>query len=76
MNIWKFIIFTGLGAMVWNGVLAGLGWFLAETVSIDKLFEAVEQYNGYLSIAGLALLLVCIAFIAWNAFKPKSKTNN
>lgn len=73
MNIWKFIVFTGLGALVWNGVLAGLGMFLAHTVSIDKLFDAVEKYNGYLSIAGLILLLACVIFIAWNAFKPKKK---
>ena len=28
MNLGKFIIFTGLGALVWNAVLAGLGYFL------------------------------------------------
>lgn len=70
MNIWIFIIFTGLGALVWNAILALLGWFLAKSVSIDSLFDAVERYNGYLSIAGLALLLICVIFIAWNAFKP------
>lgn len=26
MNVGVFVIFTGLGALVWNGVLAGLGW--------------------------------------------------
>lgn len=75
MNIWVFIIFTGLGAMVWNAVLALLGWFLAKSVSIDSLFEAVEKYNSYLSIAGLILLLLCVIFIAWNAFKPKKTTS-
>ena len=75
MNIWMFIIFTGLGAMVWNAVLALLGWFLAKSVSIDSLFESVEKYNSYLSIAGLVLLLLCVMFIAWNAFKPKKTTS-
>ncbi|MDE7458536.1 MAG: DedA family protein [Muribaculaceae bacterium] len=76
MNIWMFIIFTGLGAMVWNAVLALLGWFLAKSVSIDSLFESVEKYNSYLSIAGLVLLLLCVMFIAWNAFKPKKTTSS
>lgn len=76
MNIWVFIIFTGLGAMVWNAVLALLGWFLAKSVSIDSLFEAVEKYNSYLSIAGLILLLLCVIFIAWNAFKPKKTSEH
>lgn len=77
MNIWVFIVFTGLGALVWNAVLALLGWFLAKSVSIDSLFSSVEKYNSYLSIAGLILLLLCILFIAWNAFKPnREKTAN
>lgn len=74
MNIWIFIIFTGLGALVWNGILAGLGWFLAKSVSIDSLFAAVEKYNSYLSLGGLILLLLCVIFIAWNAFKPKKQS--
>lgn len=73
MNIAKFVIFTGLGALIWNVVLAGLGWFLARTVDIDNLFKSVEKYNSYLTVAGLCLLLVCILFIAWNAFRPKDR---
>ena len=71
MNIWTFIVFTGLGAMVWNIILAALGWFLAKSVSLDNLFPLVEEYNSYLTIAGLVLLAVCVVFIGWNALKPK-----
>lgn len=74
MNIWSFITFTTLGAMLWNFILAALGWFLSKSVSLDNLFPFVEKYNSYLSIAGVVLLLVCVAFITWNALKPKSKT--
>lgn len=76
MNIWKFIIFTGLGAMVWNAILATLGWFLAKSVSLDNLFPLVEKYNSYLTIGGLILLLICVLFIGWNAFKPKKSTSD
>lgn len=74
MNIWTFILFTSLGALVWNAVLAALGWFLAKSVSLDNLFPLVEKYNGYLTVAGLCLLAVCVLFILWNAFKPKKTT--
>lgn len=74
MNIWTFIIFTGLGAILWNAILAALGWFLAKSVSLDNLFPLVEKYNSYLTIGGLILLFVCVVFIGWNALKPKSKT--
>ncbi|MBD5233669.1 MAG: DedA family protein [Bacteroidales bacterium] len=71
MNIWVFCLFTALGALVWNGILALLGWWLAQHVALSDLYETVEKYNGYLTIAGLALLAFCILYILYNAFKKK-----
>lgn len=74
MNVWSFLVFTALGAMVWNVVLASLGYWLAKTVPYDELFMAVEKYNGYLTIAGVVLAAGCAGYIAIHAFKPsKSK---
>lgn len=69
MNLATFCIFTSLGAAVWNGVLASLGWWLGQYVPLDHLIEKVEQYNSYLTYAGLALLAVCVGVILYNAFK-------
>ncbi|MBR5436334.1 MAG: DedA family protein [Muribaculaceae bacterium] len=71
MNIVKFVAFTGLGAGLWNAVLAGLGYLLSRMVTKDELFGKVEQYNSYLTYFGLAILAVCVAYIAWNFFKPR-----
>lgn len=71
MNIGTFCIFTALGAGVWNVILALLGWWLGHQVPLDRLIEKVEQYNSYLSYAGVALLLVCVAVILYNAFGRK-----
>ncbi len=71
MNIWMFMIFTSLGALVWNGVLAGLGWWLSRHVSLDQLYESVEKYNSYLTIAGVVILVLCVLYILYNAFKKK-----
>ncbi|MDE5642512.1 MAG: DedA family protein [Muribaculaceae bacterium] len=71
MNIVKFIVFTGLGALVWNAILAGLGALLARYVTVADLLPQIEKYNSYLSLAGLLILLVCVAVIAYNAFKNK-----
>ena len=73
MNVGIFVIFTGLGALVWNGVLAWLGYWLAQWVPLDQLFATVEKYNSYLSYAGLFIGLVCVAFIAWRLINPKKK---
>ena len=71
MNLAVFCLYTALGAMVWNVVLAGLGWWLAQTVSLDELFVAVEKYNSYLTYFGLGILVLCVAYILWNAFRKK-----
>ncbi len=71
MNVGVFALFTALGALVWNSVLAALGYWLSKTVSPDQLFAKVEEYNRYLTWAGYGLALLCLAFILYNAFKPK-----
>ncbi|MDE6668250.1 MAG: DedA family protein, partial [Muribaculaceae bacterium] len=75
MNIWIFSLFTFLGALVWNSVLGGLGYWLSLHVTPDQLFEKVEEYNKYLTWFGYGIAVVCILFILWNAFKPKKETN-
>ncbi len=71
MNIWVFCLYTALGALVWNVILAALGWWLSMHVSLDELYAAVERYNSYLSAGGVALLLACVSYILYNAFKKK-----
>lgn len=73
MNIVKFMVFTSLGAMLWNIILAGLGYWLGKTVQYDGLEEKIEQYNSYLSWAGLLLLVVVVAVITYNATRKKHK---
>ena len=70
MNVGIFVAFTALGALVWNAILAALGWWLGMTVPLSDLFEKVEQYNDYLTYAGLGIGVIAVLFILWNAFKP------
>lgn len=72
MNIGVFTVFTALGAGVWNIVLALLGYWLGKHVPYDQLFETIEKYNSYFTIGGLILLFICLAYICWQAMKPKS----
>lgn len=71
MNIGMFTIFTILGAGVWNGILAALGWWLGKSVPRDVLFEKIEYYNTYLTYAGLGILVVCIGIIVYKVMKHK-----
>lgn len=76
MNIGKFVIFTGLGALVWNCILAALGYWLGKIVPQEQLYAKVEEYNEYLTYIGLGIGVVCVLFILWNAFKPHPRSND
>ena len=71
MNIGVFCIFTSLGALLWNACLAALGWWLSLHVPVNKLFEAVEKYNSYLTWIGYGIAIACVLFIVWNFCKNK-----
>lgn len=71
MNVGVFALFTTLGALVWNIILALLGWWISTTVPYDNLLPAIEKYNGYLTWAGLGLGVICIAIIIRNVLKKR-----
>lgn len=71
MNVGQFALFTALGALLWNAILALLGYWLSLHVEPDMLFDKVEQYNRYLTWAGYALGAICVLYILWNAFRRK-----
>ncbi len=74
MNIWVFMLFPSLGALIWNCILAGLGWWLSRHVSLDELYVSVEKYNSYLTLGGIIILVLCVLYILYNAFKKNNAT--
>ena len=71
MNLGVFVTFTALGAGVWNAILAALGYWLAKTVPLSTLWENAEKYNHYLTLGGFALLILCLAYICWQAMRKR-----
>ena len=71
MNVAQFALFTALGALVWNAILASLGYWLSLHVSPDMLFDKVEEYNKYLTWAGYGLFLLCLLYILYTAFRRR-----
>lgn len=67
MNIRKFVVFTTLGAGIWNSVLAALGFAIfklsPETDSKEKVVDLASAYSheigyGILAIVGLLIVYV------------------
>lgn len=76
MNIGTFSIFTSLGALTWNVILALLGYILFRFFQFDtkqELLDKVEEYNAYLTYFGYGIGIICVLFILYNALKPRNK---
>jgi membrane protein DedA with SNARE-associated domain len=76
MNIGKFALFTTLGALLWNSILGGLGYWLSLYVEPSMLFESVEKYNRYLTWGGYGLALLCVIYILYHALSSKSRSHS
>lgn len=74
MQIGKFCLYTCLGAAVWNTALALLGAWLGNSVSQADLLDVIEKYNHYFTWAGLGIGVLVLAYMLWNAFRPKKAT--
>ena len=60
MKLSTFLLYTTLGAGIWNITLAAIGYYLQSVVPEEQLMETVSQYShelGYIFI-GLGILIV------------------
>lgn len=71
MSIGKFIAFTALGAGLWNGVLAALGWYLEDIVPEDQLISTVSEYSHEIGYVIIGLVVLAIGYIIYKGVKKK-----
>lgn len=72
MNIWRFLLFTTLGAGVWNSVLALLGYFIHRNTDLKTTREVAElaaRYSHEIGYVFLACAVVVVAFLIYKGFK-------
>ncbi len=62
MNYWKFLLYTTIGAGCWHAILAALGWYLHAVVPEDQLNDTIAQYNHYIVIGIVGILVLAIGF--------------
>lgn len=64
MSIWKFLLYTTLGAGLWNSVLAAIGYSLGSVPGIQSQEELISKVSESSHIIGLVIAsLVAIALI-------------
>lgn len=69
MNYLKFILFTTIGAGLWNCVLAGIGWYLQTVVPEDQLLGTVNEYSHIISGVILVVLAIGIGYVLLKKYK-------
>lgn len=68
-----FLLYTTLGAGVWNCILAALGWYLHAIVPESQLNDKIMEYGDYIKWTIIALVLVAVAYFAIKHYIKKNK---
>lgn len=74
LKMTTFLLFTGLGAAIWNAVLAILGAVLGKSMPEEVLIEKVEQYSGYFKIVLVVIVLIGFAYYVKKVIDANKKT--
>ncbi len=69
MGLGRFLLYTTMGAGLWNSILAAIGYYLASVVPYDELDQKVAEYAVYLKIAMLLLGVAVVAYLVYKGVK-------
>jgi membrane protein DedA with SNARE-associated domain len=73
MNYWKFLLYTTIGAGAWHAILAAMGWYLHAVVPEDKLEQTIEEYNHYIVLVILTLVIIGILYFSIKKYIARKK---
>ena len=72
MKMVAFLLFTALGAGIWNAVLAALGWYMSKVPGIEtkeQLVEKVTEYSHEIGYCFIALGVFIVAYLIYKGCK-------
>ncbi len=68
MKLHTFIVYTVLGAGIWNSILAIIGYYLESVVPEDQLLDVVTRYSHQI---GYGFIAVGVAIVVYLTYKGK-----
>ena len=58
MKFWQFLLYTTIGAGVWNCILAALGWYLHSVVPEEQLNDKIMEFGEYIKFGIIGIVAV------------------
>lgn len=74
MGLGRFVLFTTLGAGVWNTILAALGYWMASIPGMDTeeaVMQKVKEYSGEIGIAFAVIAAAIVVYLIYKGCKKK-----
>ena len=74
MGLGRFVLYTSLGAGVWNAILAALGYYMASIPGLqteEAVMNKVEEYSSEIGIVFIALAVFVVGYLAYKGLKKK-----
>lgn len=73
MAVPKFVLYTALGAGIWNTVLATAGYYLQSFLPEDQMMAKIEEYSTEFKIVCAIAAVVIVAFLVFKFTRSSKK---
>ena len=71
MRLSKFILYTAIGAGLWNVVLATMGYYLESVLPEEQLIATVTKYSHEIGYAIVAVVALALGYLIYKGFKKR-----
>lgn len=69
MKLSRFLLYTTLGAGIWNSILAAIGYYLQSIVSYDELDAQVTAFSQELKVVMIVLGILVVGYLIYKGRK-------
>ena len=73
MGLGRFVLYTSLGAGVWNAILATLGYYMASIPGLQTEEAVMNKVKEYSSEIGIVFVVLAVAIVAYLIYKGVKK---
>jgi len=71
MTFWKFLLYTTIGAGIWNCILAAVGWYLHAVVPEDQLTDKIMEYGDVITYTIIGLVVAVGLYFLVKHYRKK-----